>query len=73
MIDLEMYKTQWKTGVNEWKIGESLINVPTEDPIHDPTHILPIPYMSHTTITLKRPSARSYEATEGSEKGRVVV
>lgn len=73
MVDLEMYKTQWKTGINEWKIGESLIEVPAGDPIHDPAHNPTIPYMTHTTITLKRPSSKSYKVTEGSEKGRVVV
>jgi hypothetical protein len=65
MIDLEMYKTQWKTGTNEWKIGENLIEVPNQDPTHDPDHTSTVPYMSHTTLTLKRPSAKSYEATEG--------
>jgi hypothetical protein len=73
MIDLEMYKTQWKTGTNEWQIGENLIEVPNNDPTHDPDHTSTVPYMAHATLTLKRPSARSYEATGGSEKGRVVV
>jgi hypothetical protein len=73
MVDLEMYKTQWKTGKNEWTIGESLIGVPAEDPIHNPAHKPITPYMTHTTITLKRPSSKSYEVTEGQEKGRVVV
>jgi hypothetical protein len=73
MLDLEMYKTQWKAGTNEWQIGEHLIEVPKDDPTHDPDRHSTIPYITHTTITLKRPSAKSYEATEGSEKGRVVV
>ena len=73
MIDLEMYKTQWKTGTNEWKIGEDLIDVPKDDFTHNPEHNSTVPYMTHTTLVLKRPSAKSYEVTEGSEKGRVVV
>ena len=36
MIDLEMYKTEWKVGKNEWRIGEGIIEVPTADPIDDP-------------------------------------
>jgi hypothetical protein len=36
MIDLEMYKTEWKVGKNEWRIGEGIIEVPTGDPVHDP-------------------------------------
>ena len=73
MIDLKMYKTQWKAGINEWKIGESLIEVPEGDPTHNPDHSPTVPYMIHTTIILKRPSSKSYEAIEGSEKGRIMV
>jgi hypothetical protein len=73
MVDLEMYNTQWKAGINEWKIGESLIEVPSESPTHDPVQNPTIPYITHTAIILKRPSSKSYEVTEGSEKGRVVV
>ena len=73
MVDLEMHKTQWRAGINEWKIGEGLIEVPEGDPTHNPDHSPTVPYMTHTTLTLKCPSSKSYEATEGSEKGRVVV
>ena len=73
MLDLEMYKTQWKAVTNKWQIGKHLIEVPKDDPIHDPDRHSTIPYITHTTIILKRPSSKSYEATEGSEKGRVVV
>jgi hypothetical protein len=73
MVDLEMYKTQWKAGKNEWRIGENLIEVPDGDPTHDPAHNPTTPYLTHSTITLKRPSAKSYEVAEGQEKGRVVV
>jgi hypothetical protein len=29
--------------------------------------------MTHTSIVLKRPSAKSYEVTKGTEEGRIVV
>ena len=57
MIDLEMYKTQWKAGINEWRIGEGLIEVPAGDPVHDPAQNSTIPLMTHTNIVLKRPSS----------------
>ena len=73
MIDLEMYKTQWKAGINEWRIGEGLIEVPAGDPVHDPAQNSTIPLMTHTNIVLKRPSSKSYKVAEGTEEGRIVV
>jgi hypothetical protein len=73
MIDLEMYKTQWKAGINGWRIGEGLIEVPAGDPVHDPAQNSTIPLMTHTNIVLKRPSSKSYKVAEGTEEGRIVV
>ncbi len=28
MVDLAMYNTSWKVGVNKWQIGQNLIEVP---------------------------------------------
>jgi hypothetical protein len=47
--------------------------VPTSDPVHDPANNPPVPFMTHTSIVLKRPSAKSYEVTKGTEEGRIVV
>ena len=53
MVDLEMYKTQWKAGINEWKIGESLIEVPSASLTHDPVQNPTIPYITHAAHHIK--------------------
>jgi hypothetical protein len=72
MVDLEIYKTKWKTGYNGWGIGADLIEEPPSDSeLDSPSHKTPV--MTHQTLQLKRPSAKSYELEAEAEKGRAIV
>ncbi len=73
MVDLTLYKCRWEASCNPWKLGEGVVEHPSQTATHHADmEPIAVPQMEHAEVKVKRRQARSIEVGAADLAGMTI-